>query len=248
MRGKRATFRSRRSHRGAPDALRSTVSWRVSGRVDHYARGPCFRRVLFVLLAAAAWLACGSSVDSALQSSIDKRVLSFKQFSDNVYDAPQSTEPLPLAVGQWASYKLMDKEGNPALVTRKVVGETGDAFWLETVRETHHDKQVTLLLVAMGNGKNLDDVDWRAMKQKVDDHSPTEFPGSVLSLMKALWKPMLENMVVDGCCSSSGPLAPRAKSEFEQPAYARTELSLQGSGEPPTFAQFVGDNRRAFRS
>jgi hypothetical protein len=156
-----------------------------------------FHRHLFVSIAAAALLACGSSVNPALQSSIDKRVLSFKQFSDNVYEAPTTTEPLPVAVGQWASYKMMDKEGNPALVTRKVVGEDAGAFWLETVRETYEDKQVTLLLVALGDGKSLDGVEVRAMKQKIDDNAPSEFPAPMLSLMKALWKPMLENMVVD---------------------------------------------------
>jgi hypothetical protein len=156
-----------------------------------------FSRHLLVFVGAFGLLACSPSVNPALQSSIDKRVLSFKQFSDNVYDAPQSSEPLPLAVGQWTRYKMMDKEGNPSLMTYKVVGEEGGAFWLETVRETYYEKQVTLLLVNLGKGHNLDDVEVRAMKQKTDDHSPTEFPAPVLSLTKALWKPMLENMVVD---------------------------------------------------
>ncbi|MEO8184911.1 MAG: hypothetical protein ABI895_39390 [Deltaproteobacteria bacterium] len=156
-----------------------------------------FSRHLVVFVAACGLLACGPSVNPALQSSIDKRVLSFKQFSDNVYDAPQSTTPLPLAVGQWTRYKMMDKEGNPSLVTYKVVGEDAGAFWTETVRETYTEKQVTLLLVALGTGRTLDDVEVRAMKQKIDDQSPTEFPAAVLSLMKALWKPMVENMVVD---------------------------------------------------
>jgi len=155
-------------------------------------------RPLVLGIAAAALLACGGpSVNPALQSSIDKRVLSFKQFSDNVYEAPQSTTPLPLAVGQWTRYKMMDKKGNPALVTYKVVGEEAGAFWLEMVRETYYEKQITQLLVSLGNGRTLDDVDVRMMKQKTDDHSPTEFPGTVLGLMKPLWKPMLENMVVD---------------------------------------------------
>ena len=156
-----------------------------------------FSRRLVVCVAAFAWLACGSSANPALQASIDKRVLSFNQFSDNVYAAPQSTEPLPLAVGQWTRYKLMDKEGKPALMTFKVVGEDAGAFWLETVRETYTEKQVTLLLVALGSGRNLDEVEVRAMKQKLDDDAPMEFPAAMLGLMTSLWKPMLENMVVD---------------------------------------------------
>ena len=154
------------------------------------------RHVLF-FVAMFGLSACGQSVNPALQSSIDKRVLSFQQSSDNVYDAPQSATPLPLAVGQWTSYKLMDKDGNPALMTFKVVGEDAGAYWLETVRETYYEKQITLLLLDLGQGRSLDDVQVRAMKQKIDDHSPTEFPAAMLGLMKNLWKPMVENMVVD---------------------------------------------------
>jgi hypothetical protein len=156
-----------------------------------------FSRHLLVFVATFGLFACGPSVNPALQSSIDKRVLSFKEFSDNVYDAPTSTTPLPLAVGQWTRYKLMDKDGKPALMSYKVVGEDAGAFWVETVRETYSEKQVTLLLLDLGKANNLDDVQVRAMKQKIDDHSPTEFPGAMLSLMKHLWKPMVENMVVD---------------------------------------------------
>lgn len=159
-------------------------------------------RPLLIFIAAACLCACGlcacsQSVNPEMQSSIDKRVLSFKEFSDNVYEAPQTNTPLPLAVGQWTRYKMMDKEGKPALMTYKVIGEDSGAFWLETVRETYYEKQVTQLLLDLGKGRSLDDVEVRAMKQKIDDHSPTEFPGSMLSLMKHLWKPMVENMVVD---------------------------------------------------
>jgi len=119
-------------------------------------------RHLLVFVATFGLAACGSSVNPELQSSIDKRVLSFNQSSDNVYDAPTSTTPLPLAVGQWSRYKLMDKEGKPALMTYKVVGADAGAFWVETVRETYYDKQVTLLLLDLGKGTNLDDVEVRA--------------------------------------------------------------------------------------
>jgi hypothetical protein len=154
-------------------------------------------RPLLIFIAAVSLSACGHSANPALQADIDKRVLSFKEFSDNVYEAPQTAAPLPLAVGQWTRYKMMDKEGKPALMTFKVIGEDSGAFWLETVRETYYEKQVTQLLLDLGKGRSVDDVEVRAMKQKIDDHSPTEFPGSMLSLMKHLWKPMVENMVVD---------------------------------------------------
>ena len=43
----------------------------------------------------------------------------------------------------------------------------------------------------------LDGFEVRAMKQKIDDNTPTEFPAAVVGLMKALWKPMVESLVID---------------------------------------------------
>jgi hypothetical protein len=149
------------------------------------------------LIASLALSSCGPSVNPALKSSIDKRILSFPQSSDNVYEAPASAEPLPPAVGQWARYKLTDDDNNPALMTYKIVGEDAGAYWLETVRETYTEKQVTLLLVKLGDRRSLDGFEVRAMKQKVDDDTPTEFPSAMLGLMQSLWKPMLESMVID---------------------------------------------------
>lgn len=149
------------------------------------------------LIASLSLLSCGSSVNPALKSSIDKRVLSFPQSSDNVYEAPDKAEPLPIAVGQWARYKLTDDDNNPALMTYKVVGEDAGAYWLETVRETYTERQVTLLLVKLGDRRSLEGIEVRAMKQKTDDDSVMEFPGAMLSLMQSLWKPSLESMVID---------------------------------------------------
>src|SRR5688572_131283 len=108
------------------------------------------------LIASLALSSCAPSVNPALKSSIDKRILSFPQSSDNVYEAPASAEPLPPAVGQWARYKLTDDDNNPALLTYKIVGEDAGAYWLETVRETYTEKQVTLLLVKLGDRRSLD--------------------------------------------------------------------------------------------
>jgi hypothetical protein len=189
-------------------------------------------RILSVtaLVAALALSGCGASVNPALKSSIDKRILAFPSESDNVYDAPTSAEPMPIGVGQWARYKLMDTEGNPALVTYKVVGEDAGAYWLETVRETYQDKQVMLTLVDMGNRKDLDGVEVRALKQKIDDNSPTEYPSALLGMMKALWKPMLENMVVDWNGKQQDDARVPA-GVFNQCYQAYVTVSLLGSSE-----------------
>ena len=55
----------------------------------------------------------------------------------------------------------------------------------------------TLAEAGPGDRRTLDGFEVRAMKQKIDDNQPTEFPSAVVGLMKALWKPMVEGMVID---------------------------------------------------
>jgi hypothetical protein len=140
--------------------------------------------------------ACSPSVNQAYKSSIDQRLAALPT-SAQKYEAPTSFEPLPLAVGQWSRYKSVDGEGHPGLVSYNVVGQEGDAFWLEMLQEGYTSRNVTLMLVDLGDRKDPSTVDLKQMKQKHDDDAVTELPSSMLSLMKPIWKPMVDNLIID---------------------------------------------------
>ena len=95
--------------------------------------------LLFSVAAAAAVasLACGPSIDPAAKADIDRRV-SVLQAGAVVVPAPAPGvfAPLPLAVGQWSQYKMTNDKNEPSFLTYKIVGQDGDAIWIEMVNES----------------------------------------------------------------------------------------------------------------
>lgn len=141
-------------------------------------------------------VACSPSVNQAYKSSIDQRVAALHP-SGQRYEAPSAPDPMPLAVGQWSRYKLVDNDGQPGFLTYSIVGEEGGAWWLEMVNESYTGRLVTLMLVDLGDRKDPSTVDVKKFKQKNDDDSVTEFPDAMLGLMKSMWGPLTETLVID---------------------------------------------------
>jgi hypothetical protein len=151
---------------------------------------------VWILTLAGALGACSPSVNQAYKSSIDQRVATLHP-SGQKYDAPAAPEPMPLSVGQWSRYKLVDNEGHPGFISYSVVGEQAGAYWIEMLHESYTSRQVTLMLVDFGDRRDPSTVDVKEMKQKLDDDSVTELPSSMLGLMKPMWGPFVDALIVD---------------------------------------------------
>lgn len=140
--------------------------------------------------------ACSPSVNPAYKSSIDQRVAALRP-SGSSFEAPTTPEPMPLAVGQWSRYQLVDTEGQPGFITYSVVGEDGGAFWIETIQEGYTSRTVSLMLADLGDRRDPGTVDVKQMKQKVDDQAVTELPPALVSMMKPMWKPIVDGLLTD---------------------------------------------------
>ena len=109
---------------------------------------------LFVVGVAVALssVACGPSIDPAAKADIDKRV-SVLQAGTNAVPAPAPGmyQPMPFAVGQWTQYKMTNDKGEPSFLTYKVIGQDGNAVWVEIVNETYTGRTMQKMLVAFGN-------------------------------------------------------------------------------------------------
>jgi len=108
---------------------------------------------------------CGFGIDKAAKMDIDRR-LSAMAPSGQVFPAPAMLAPKPLAIGQWTQYRLINEKGEPALVTYKVVGEDGGAFWTEIANESYYGKTVTKILLAIPDRANPSTMEVRALKMK----------------------------------------------------------------------------------
>jgi hypothetical protein len=140
--------------------------------------------------------ACSPSVNQAYKASIDQRVGALHSGGQR-YEAPSSPEPMPIAVGQWSRYKLVDKDGHPGFITYNVVGQEGNAWWIEMLNESYTSRLVTLMLVDLGDRKDPATVEVKQFKQKTDDDAVNELPAPVLGLMKSIWGPLTESLVLN---------------------------------------------------
>ena len=100
---------------------------------------------LFVITVAVAVAlssaACGPSIDPAAKADIDRRVSVLQAGSNAVpAPAPGMFAPMPFAVGQWTQYKMTNDKNEPSFLTYKVIGQDGDAVWLEIVNESYHGR------------------------------------------------------------------------------------------------------------
>jgi hypothetical protein len=151
----------------------------------------------FVLAAALslATLACGPSIDAAAKADVDRRIALLAP-SETAFPATPTFAPRPLAVGQWTQTKMVDDKGQPSLMTLKVVGAQGDAFWVENVHESYTGKTVTKLLLFFGDRSNPATMEIRQVKTKDKNGQVNQFDGPMISLMKSMWQGTLSTLTV----------------------------------------------------
>jgi hypothetical protein len=146
-----------------------------------------------VLVAAGA---CARSLDPAAKSDIDRRVAALK-VGGELHGTPGSAEPMPFAVGQWATYRFLDKDRQPSFLTLKIVGEEGGAYWYETVSESYQGTTVARMLVEFGDRKNPDSISIKAAKMKDHKGQVTEFPEGLIGLMNSTLRGNLGPIVMN---------------------------------------------------
>lgn len=144
---------------------------------------PHLVRVVAIALAASA---CGPSIDPAAKADIDRRVSVLHAGSAAVpAPAPGMYAPMPFAVGQWTQYKTTSDKNEPSFLTYKIVGQDGNAFWIEVVNESYHGKSIQKILAAFGNRMDPGQVEIRAIIKKDEKGQVMETPPPIISMMQS---------------------------------------------------------------
>jgi hypothetical protein len=152
------------------------------------------RIVGIVALGALVGAGCGPSIDPAAKADIDQRMAKLSP-GGTAYPAPSGFVPMPLAVGQWTQHKMVN-DGQPSFMTYKVVGQEGDAFWVETVNESYSGKSIQKMLIAFGSRTDPTQVEIRAVKMKDHKGNVTEQPREMMPLLQSLYKKVATSLVI----------------------------------------------------
>ena len=156
------------------------------------------RLTVFLSLLAVAVSACGPSVDPAAKADIDQRVSVLKPGAVAVPPpAAGMFAPMPLAPGQWTQYKMVDDKNQPSFLTYKVIGQEGDAVWLEIVHDTYYGRTMQKMLVAFGNRMDPAQVQIRAVSMKDAKGRVNEMPPPVISMMQSTYRGVVSTMIIN---------------------------------------------------
>jgi hypothetical protein len=150
------------------------------------------------VVAAVALSACGPSIDPAAKADIDKRVSVLQAGSNTVpAPAPGVFAPMPFAVGQWTQYKMTNEKGEPSFLTYKIIGQEGDAVWLEVVNETYTGRTMQKMLVAFGNRMDPNTVEIRAVSTKDAKGRVQEMPPPVISMLQSTYRGAVSMLIIN---------------------------------------------------
>lgn len=138
-------------------------------------------------------LSCAPSIDTAARAGVDRRVAGLKN-SGRTFGAPASPVPMPLATGQWATYKFTDGEGQPSFLTMKLVGQEGAAYWYETLQESYYGRTEMRMLVDFGDREAIGSINIKAAKMR-DSNGVTDYPEPTIKLMNSVLRGQLGPIV-----------------------------------------------------
>jgi len=130
-------------------------------------------------------ISCGPSINLAYKKSIDSK-LSAVNPSGRTVSVPTSPKIIPLAVGQWVTWKEIDQDGHPSIVTFKIVGQDGDAFWFERSSETYFAKTAVRYLVTIKVNGADSGVTLHRYMIKDEEGNISEIPQQNLSIMRSM--------------------------------------------------------------
>jgi hypothetical protein len=156
---------------------------------------PVLLPTILLLSGTACLLACGSRFDKAAKADIDQRIAVLAHTGET-FPTPTGFVPKPLAVGQWTQHKMVNDKGEPALVTYKIVGEDGGAYWIEVANEDYYGKTVTKILLVPGDRMHPSTMEIRAVKLKDKKGQVSEVQGPMIQVMKSLWQSSINMLAV----------------------------------------------------
>jgi hypothetical protein len=160
---------------------------RVVGILTMVLAGGCLGHTIRVwVMFLSVWASVGCfGPDPAIKAALDQRAAQLRP-SSAAYAAPKAAKPMPLKVGQWVQTKTVDEKGAVSLITAKLVGQEGSAFWQEIVTDTYHGRMVLRALIDFGNLTDPNSKKILRIQMKDEKGNVGEYPGGAVGFMQSL--------------------------------------------------------------
>ncbi len=135
--------------------------------------------------------ACAPSIDPAAKADIDGRLAALREGA-TIVPAPPGFDPMPLSVGQWVQYKMIDDKGQPSFLTYKVVSQEAGAFWIETLHETYFGRTAQKMLIAFGSRTDPNQIEVRAVEMLDRRGSVSPVPPATIPVLQVTYRSVVE--------------------------------------------------------
>ena len=90
----------------------------------------------------------------------------------------------------------MVHDQQPSFLTTKVVGQIGDAFWIESLHESYSGRTVTKILLSIPNRMDPASIEIRGVVMKDRNGHVQTLEGPMLSMMQGLYRGAVANLIV----------------------------------------------------
>jgi hypothetical protein len=150
-------------------------------------------RALLLAGVLPALVACHPSTDPMKTPGPPIKML------DRTVAASSDGEVLPLAVGQWTRVRVR-RPDETSVLTDKVIGKAGDAFWIESVLLRPGRKVITQVLVAMNGPGSPGEV--RELRVKMPDDKLQDYRGRQLKSAGLMYQRVLASLRVPKLAAS----------------------------------------------
>jgi hypothetical protein len=151
---------------------------------------------LGALACALTLSACDDVLEQGSGADVSRQAMVLRTTGDTV-PAPPGFDPMPLAVGQWAQYEMIDAKGRSSLLTYKVLAAQHDAFWIETMHETYAGRTAQKMLVAFGSRSDPNQIDVRAVVTLDRRGHVRPVPPSMIPTMQVRFRGIVAALATD---------------------------------------------------
>ena len=186
------------------------------------------------LLIALGVFALATIVQVQAADNKEKINAMFANVHNRTFPAAAFTNPMPMAVGQWALYGMTDEDGERKIFRTAIIAHEGDAWTIE-ITTIDEDNTVMMQMTVSGlekarETKSLDDVEIVAIRMKQNDDEVMTIDAMMLSLTKGMYKKSLSGFSGANTAGDGGSITVPAGT-FAGTTMVISEVSIAGDSD-----------------